>query len=40
MNVLGQIIKETEIDGQYIMELPQGIYFVKMGDETRKIVVE
>ena len=39
-NVLGQIIKETEIDGQYIMELPQGIYFVKMGDETRKIVVE
>ena len=39
-NVLGQTVKETEIDGQYIMELPQGIYFVKMGDETRKIVVE
>ena len=39
-NVLGQTIKETEIDGQYIMELPQGVYFITVGSTTRKVVVE
>ena len=39
-NVLGQEIMSKEINGMETMELPQGIYFVKMGDEARKIVVE
>ena len=39
-NALGQTILTKEIDGKDKMELPQGLYFVKMGGETRKIVVE
>ena len=39
-NVLGQRIVAKEISGMETIELLQGIYFVKMGDETRKIVVE
>jgi len=39
-NVLGQIILTKEIDGQTIVALPQGLYFVKLGGAVRKIVVE
>ena len=39
-NALGQTILTKEINGREKMELPQGLYFVKMGGETRKIVVE
>ena len=40
MNVLGQIVMTKEIVGKGKVELPQGLYFVKMGSEIRKIVVE
>ena len=39
-NVLGQTIMTKKIKGKDKVELPQGLYFVKMGGETRKIVVE
>ena len=39
-NALGQTVLTKEIHGKEKMELPQGLYFVKMGSETRKIVVE
>ena len=39
-NALGQTILTKEIKGKDKVELPKGIYFVKMGGETRKIVVE
>ena len=39
-NVLGQTVHTREIDGKTTMELPQGIYFVKLNGATRKIVVE
>ena len=39
-NVLGQTILTKEIDGKESIELPRGLYFVKLGDITRKIVVE
>jgi hypothetical protein len=39
-NALGQIILTKEIKGKDKVELPQGLYFVKMGGKTRKIVVE
>ena len=39
-NLLGQIVLVKEIDGQTAVTLPQGMYFVKLGNETRKIVVE
>ena len=39
-NTLGQTILTKEIKGKDWVELPQGMYFVKMGGETRKIVVE
>ena len=39
-NALGQTILVTEIKGKAKVELPQGLYFMKLGDETRKIVVE
>jgi hypothetical protein len=39
-NALGQIILTKEIKGKEKMELPQGMYFVTLGGETRKIVVE
>ena len=40
VNTLGQTVLTQEIDGKTIIELPQGMYFVKLGGETRKIVVE
>ncbi len=39
-NSLGQTILTKEIKGKEKVDLPQGLYFVKMGGETRKIVVE
>lgn len=39
-NTLGQNILTREIDGKTTIELPQGMYFVKLGETTRKIVVE
>ena len=40
MNTLGQTIITKEIDGKTTIELPQGVYFVKLGETTRKVVVE
>ncbi|MBQ3990247.1 MAG: T9SS type A sorting domain-containing protein, partial [Bacteroidales bacterium] len=40
VNTLGQTVLTQEIDGKATIELPQGIYFVKLGGATRKIVVE
>ena len=39
-NVLGQTIMTKEIKSKEKLELPKGMYFVTMGNETRKIVVE
>lgn len=39
-NTLGQTIMTKEIEGKAKVELPQGLYFVTLGSETRKIVVE
>ncbi len=39
-NALGQTILTKEIKGKEKLELPHGMYFVTMGGETRKIVVE
>jgi len=39
-NTLGQTVLVKEIDGKATIELPQGLYFVKMNGVTRKIVME
>ena len=39
-NMLGQAILTKEINGKATIELPQGLYFVKLGNETKKIMVE
>lgn len=39
-NVLGQTVLTRKSDGQTTIELPQGLYFAKMGNAVRKIVVE
>ena len=39
-NALGQTILTREIDGKETIELPQGLYFVKLDGTTRKVVVE
>ena len=39
-NTLGQTVLTQEIDGKATIELPQGMYFVKLGGATRKVVVE
>ena len=39
-NALGQTILNKDIDGKATIDLPQGMYFVKLGDKTQKIVVE
>jgi hypothetical protein len=39
-NALGQTILTKEIKGKEKLELPHGMYFVTLGSETRKIVVE
>lgn len=40
INTLGQTILTQEIDGKMTVELPKGLYFAKMGNVVRKIVVE
>jgi hypothetical protein len=39
-NTLGQTVLTQEIDGKATIELPQGMYFVKLGSATRKVVVK
>ena len=39
-NALGQTLLTREIDGKTTIELPKGLYFVKLGEATRKVVVE
>ena len=39
-NVLGQTIMTKIIEGKGKVELPQGMYFVTLGGETQKIMVE
>ena len=36
----GQIVLTKEIKGKEELDLPQGLFFVKLGGETKKIVVE
>ena len=40
MNTLGQTVLIQEIDGKATVELPQGMYFAKLGGATRKVVVD
>ena len=40
VNILGQTLLNREIDGKESIALPQGIYFVRLGDITRKVIVE
>ncbi len=39
-NALGQEILAKEIDGKTTVELPQGLYFLRLNGVTRKVVVE
>ena len=39
-NTLGQTVFTKEIGGKETIELPQGLYFVKCGIVTRKVIVE
>lgn len=39
-NTVGQTILTQETDGKATVELPRGLYFVKLGSDTRKVVVE
>ena len=39
-NALGQTIMTKEINGPTTIELPQGLYFARMGNVVRKIIVE
>ena len=39
-NTLGQTILTREIDGPTTIEIPQGLYFAKLGDVVKKVVVE
>lgn len=40
MNTLGQTVKEIDLDGNTMMELPRGVYFVRINGITKKVVVE
>ena len=40
MNLLGQTILDRKIDGQTTVELPKGMYFIRIGNATQKVVVE
>ena len=40
MNTLGQTVKELDLDGQMTMELPRGVFFVRINGVTKKVVVE
>lgn len=39
-NALGQTVLTRQIDGKETVELPRGLYFVKLNGQTREIVVE
>ena len=39
-DLLGQVLRTYTLDGQRTMELPQGLYFLTLGNVTRKLVVE
>ena len=39
-NVLGQVVMVKEIHGKETIKLPQGLYFVTLNGQTRKVVVE
>lgn len=39
-NLFGQIILIREVGGQTTVALPSGMYFVKLGNETQKVVVK
>ena len=39
-NVLGQTVLAREIDGKENVELPRGLYFVKLNASTRKVIVK
>ena len=38
--LLGQVVLTKEIDGKETVELPRGLYVLKLGNATRKVVVE
>ena len=40
LNTLGQIVKELDLEGKTTIELPQGVFFVKINGITKKVVVE
>ena len=40
MNLLGQTVRELELDGPTTLDLPKGVYFVRLDSLTRKLVVE
>ena len=40
MNLLGQEILAQEVEGETTLELPKGMYFMRLGSATRKVVVE
>ncbi len=40
INLLGQTILTRDVEGQTIVELPKGLYFVQLDGVTQKVVVE
>ena len=40
MNLLGQTVREFDLDGKTTLELPRGVYFVQVNGITKKLVVE
>lgn len=40
INLLGQTILTRDVEGQTIVELPKGLYFVKLDGITQKVLVE
>jgi hypothetical protein len=40
VNILGQTLLNREIGGKESIALPQGLYFVKIGHTTRKVIIE
>lgn len=39
-NTLGQVVFTKEIEGKESIALPRGLYIVRLGDATRKVIVE
>ena len=40
INTLGQTLLSKDLDGKETIDLPRGIYLVKLGNATKKVVVE